>query len=179
MKSIKLPLKQVKKSWDKMPDETNLSYSFFIKYLEMGPQRSLLKLCQKYTKKPNYVSQLKNWSTKYNWVMRAEEYDEKMILEALSNKKRIVNIVMGELLNEARKAVRTIVEVMDMPNHTFGTGVKGNAKERLQAAEMVLNRIGVIEETEKTVEKTKPMSIYDEIRQHFYGDDESKNSDEY
>ena len=61
--------------WDKIESETELSYEWFCRYRDEGPERSLSKVVQKHNKKEHYKSQLAKWSAKYDWVERVKEYD--------------------------------------------------------------------------------------------------------
>lgn len=73
--------------WEKQPDESAKSYLWFCKYRDMGPERTLAKVkteCKKTEGK--YNSMLERWSSKFNWVKRAEAYD--LYLEKLKRKQR-------------------------------------------------------------------------------------------
>jgi hypothetical protein len=61
------------------PQETAKAAAAFHAYCELGPTRSLEKVCERVQnetgKRPRLAS-LKEWSSKYNWVERAKQYDE-------------------------------------------------------------------------------------------------------
>lgn len=72
-------------AWDKRPDETGKSYVMFSKYLGLvNPNnpahqtRSIARLIEATGYNPNSKSQLEQWSSKYDWVARAEAYDAHM-----------------------------------------------------------------------------------------------------
>lgn len=88
--------------WEKQDKETALAYEWFCRYRDMGPERSLIKVTQKYAKKPNYKVQLGKWSKAYDWMLRVERYD--MHLE---ERKR------GELENEQLMAAREHIQLAD------------------------------------------------------------------
>ncbi len=44
----------------------------------MGPERSLEKLRQKIGKNTSYIRQLGEWSSQYDWVSSARQYDEQI-----------------------------------------------------------------------------------------------------
>lgn len=67
--------------WLQREGEPAKAYSYFTQYLELGTLRSLEKLCQNHTKTVPKISQLKNYSSTYNWVDRAEAYDNQIIEE--------------------------------------------------------------------------------------------------
>lgn len=72
-------------AWDKRPDETNKSYVMFTKYLGLvdptnpaHQTRSIARLVELTGYNPNSKSQLEQWSSKYDWVARADAYDVHM-----------------------------------------------------------------------------------------------------
>lgn len=73
------------KAWDKRPDETSKSYTMFTKYLGLvdlnnpaHQTRSIARLIELTGYNPNSKSQLEQWSSKYDWVARADAYDTHM-----------------------------------------------------------------------------------------------------
>lgn len=67
--------------WDRREDETQRAYEVFCQYLELGPRdRSLDKVRQQLGKPSGYTRWLEEWSSKYDWVARAEAHDQ-MITE--------------------------------------------------------------------------------------------------
>lgn len=62
--------------WEQREDETQISYEWFCHYRDMGVHRSLEKIRQRYGKNASYLRQLQLWSSKYNWVDRAEAWDK-------------------------------------------------------------------------------------------------------
>ena len=64
--------------WEKLTGETDLSYLWFSRYRDMGAERSLTNVLQKYHKGAQYKSQLGKWSGKFNWAERCSAYDAYM-----------------------------------------------------------------------------------------------------
>lgn len=58
--------------------ETNKAAAAFDEYCELGPGRSLAKLAKKLDKN---VGQLERWSSQFQWVLRAREYDREQAAE--------------------------------------------------------------------------------------------------
>lgn len=58
-----------------MPSETSKAARAFSDYRDMGPDRSLAKLCEKYGKTPSYIRQLERWSALYAWKKRTLTWD--------------------------------------------------------------------------------------------------------
>jgi IS30 family transposase len=60
------------KPWERQRGESQKSYEAFSIYRDMGATRSIQKVAQKLTKSD---ALLRRWSSKWNWVERAKEYD--------------------------------------------------------------------------------------------------------
>lgn len=60
------------KSWDRLPNESPKVYDAFMKYCEMGPDRSLSKLVNELSKSKSLLSR---WSAKYSWFEGSSAYD--------------------------------------------------------------------------------------------------------
>ena len=65
------------KIYDRQDTDTDKSFAAFCKYRDMGGDRSLEKLLQKYPKSTpsSYVRILKLWSAKHKWVERCRAFD--------------------------------------------------------------------------------------------------------
>ena len=65
------------KIYDRQNSDTDKSWLAFCKYRDMGGDRSLEKLLQKYPKSTpsSYVRILKLWSAKHKWVERCRAFD--------------------------------------------------------------------------------------------------------
>jgi hypothetical protein len=61
------------KPYDRLHNETSRPYDAFVKYLELGPQRSQRKVAEAIGKSTTIVCR---WATKYNWRERALAYDD-------------------------------------------------------------------------------------------------------
>ena len=90
------------KEWEQLESETELAYEWFCRYRDMGAERSLTKVIQKYNKKNTYKSQLAKWSTKYNWTTRVSAYDSH-----ISGQKLV------EMENEQLRAAREHIHLAD------------------------------------------------------------------
>ena len=63
--------------WHRRLDESTKAFNAFVLYRDMLPKsRSLQKVCQKLTKRPPYLVQLKKWSSRYSWVARVTAHDD-------------------------------------------------------------------------------------------------------
>jgi len=61
--------------WERQKNENSKAYAAFCIYRDMGVERSIEKVYEKRSKR-GPLSRLKNWSVKYNWVKRANAYDD-------------------------------------------------------------------------------------------------------
>lgn len=61
--------------WNKRSDETGKAHTAFSAYLDLGPSRSLAKLCDALGKSRGYQGWLEQWSSAHDWVARAEAWD--------------------------------------------------------------------------------------------------------
>lgn len=64
--------------WHRQEGETSKAYNAFVIYRDMGPGRSLEKVCQNLSKRPHYITILKEWSSRHGWVARCLAHDEDM-----------------------------------------------------------------------------------------------------
>ncbi len=141
--------KQLKKPWERWPDETDLGYHRFTVYLELGPERSLEGVRQKVGKSRAYKRQLEKWSSKYNWVQRAGEYDRYVFENVLKHKKEILDKGMARLLGMMDKALDELENVLEMDDVLYlGEGGTSILNQKIKAIDSVLNRIGLIEQKE-------------------------------
>jgi len=77
-------MSETKQPWSRLKGESTRSYAYFNEYLKLGPQRTLEKVRLKVTESdqfsnPPTESNLKNFSSKWDWVSRAEAYDDYII----------------------------------------------------------------------------------------------------
>jgi hypothetical protein len=66
------------KLWDRQSGETNRAYEALCAYLQLGPRRSLAKAAEVFYdgKSAGKVRHFERWSSQYEWVKRAEAWDE-------------------------------------------------------------------------------------------------------
>jgi hypothetical protein len=70
-------------SWDKSDSETEKQYQAFTQYLLLGPDRSIEKVGQKWSKS-GATSRLQIWSSENNWVARAAAYDQFLAKDSIT-----------------------------------------------------------------------------------------------
>ena len=138
-----------KKPWQRWPDETDTAYHRFSIYLKLGQKRSLEKVRQELGKTTAYKRQLELWSSKYSWVDRCRAYDEHLVLKSLKNKEQILDRGMARLLNMMDKALDELESILDSSDVIpVGQNQTQIITQKLKGIDIVLNRIGLVEQKE-------------------------------
>lgn len=164
--------------WEKQPNESAKSYLWFCKYRDMGSDRTLAKVkteCKKTEGK--YNSMLERWSSKFNWVERAEAYD--LYLERLKRKQREEDLkkmndrhakyallMQTTLVNRLQSIDPNTIRPADIPKWLeIAVKIERSAKDGLAYEQSVLEN----EKLKAEIEKLKT-----EIKQRKFstGDDE-------
>jgi hypothetical protein len=99
-------------AWDPLPDESAKAFGRFMAYLALGRDRSLAKLNRRLGRKPSYVTQLKKWSAKHNWVARARDYDNAELADMVEDRHMVREYLKQDMYNEGRAAVRTVISTV-------------------------------------------------------------------
>ena len=94
--------------WERQRDENGklepiAAFEYFSEYLLMDKPRSMKVLCKRLGKKDGYIRQLHTYSTTWNWVERAEAYDEHIILKKRLRKERFYDELVESELPNLRK----------------------------------------------------------------------------
>ena len=168
--------KSIHKTWEQLPEESDLAYQRFSVYLQLGPDRSIRKVGEKLGKGRGYEKHLERWSSRYNWVQRSGDYDRYLIAKALKYKEEILDRGMARLLSMMDKALDELEGVLDMDNVLLiGEGGTSVVAQKLKAIDSVLNRIGLMEQKEAP-DNDKDLTIngyvqniYNQMRLHDKG----------
>lgn len=72
-------------SWERQPGETTQAFEAFELYCELGEERSIRKVGQKSGKNDSLISR---WSSRWNWVNRARDYDNEKKRQELQAEKK-------------------------------------------------------------------------------------------
>ena len=108
--------------WERQRDESGRlepiqAYEYFSEYLTMNKPRSMKVLCKILGKKEGYIRQLHAYSTTWNWVERAEAYDEHIILKKRLRKEQFYDeLVESELPNLRKRLEFYNKNMMDIEN---------------------------------------------------------------
>jgi hypothetical protein len=96
-----------KKACEQLPSrESSKAYALFCKYRNLGPTRSLAKLKQSDSEMMVSLPQLFRYSSKHNWVERAEAYDRQTLADELKAHEELVRKFNIEKAQQA-------LEIMD------------------------------------------------------------------
>ena len=160
---------EIKKPWERWPDETDTAYDRFVMYLKMGADRSISKVADKLQKGSSYATHLRRWSSKYDWVDRAAAYDEHLVLKSLRNKERIMDMAHARLWKMVGQALDTYEEILILDNVIYvGEGSKTVINEKLKVAKDILDRLGVNFAVKEGLPPSND-SIYTQINNYLYG----------
>lgn len=102
-----------RKPYDMLEDETAKAYNAFMIYKNLGPERTIDKVRQKLGRPERYLSQLQTWSTKHNWVERAEAWDKEVFQEADQEYRENLKGEIRDMMNRhggLSKAVQDLLE---------------------------------------------------------------------
>jgi len=129
-------LAQPFESWEMLPRESALAYTAFSAFRDFGPERNIRKAVDSVendeTKRGKRYRVWRNWSTKFRWQQRAEDYDR--YTEKLKQTERRKTIeAQGEVHREITgKMLRVVGKKLDMMDPAELT--QGNLTEWAQTA---------------------------------------------
>ena len=63
-----------KKIWERLPEETSINYTAFVKYRDLQSRRSIKKVAE--LSDGAQISKFNRWSSEFKWVDRARAYDD-------------------------------------------------------------------------------------------------------
>lgn len=166
------------KEWNQLPNETSTAYDRFKTYLELGGDRSLEKVRQKYTNSTSYKRQLAKWSSKHHWVGRAKAYDEHLMEQLIEEQEVIIKKSKSILLNAATDSANELVKIaLSDGKQRLNPDEISHMSQKLKAIEIILDRIGLrvpnkpVEKKELTMNQYI-QNIYDRIDQSNFLDDD-------
>lgn len=100
------------RSWDMLSGETPKAYEAFQRYLELGVNRSLVKLSKITGKHPK---NMQVWSRKYKWVQRSRVYDSYIAtLKTKSTEDELENMTHEHMavIHDIRTAIAVPIQVL-------------------------------------------------------------------
>ncbi len=97
-------------SWERQPNESQKAYEALYLYLQLGEDRSLRKVEQKLNKSHALIGR---WSTTWNWVQRARDYDTELRRKELSAKKAEIKKMQTRQMQTAVLLQKKAVEALE------------------------------------------------------------------
>ena len=97
-----------KKIWERLPEETSINYTAFVKYRDLQSRRSIKKVAE--LSDGAQISKFNRWSSEFKWVDRARAYDDhidelrrnkidNVINKNLTKYKAKCGLILDDLLN--------------------------------------------------------------------------------
>lgn len=112
------------------PGETPKAHTAYLEYCALGEDRTLAKVAtiiatRQHRTESTLLGQLKSWSAKYEWVRRAAEYDQAVLLR--DTELRHKRMIRRELAREERR------HEMDDQHEVIARGVLTKALRQIDA----------------------------------------------
>lgn len=107
--------------WIRQPNESDVAYDAFETYLDMGSDRSVIKVGQKLKKNRTIIGR---WSSKHNWQERVRAYDQHMGFI----KQGAVEDVLIEVSKRHATQAQDILQVLMQPNRELINRLKAKGK---------------------------------------------------
>jgi hypothetical protein len=140
-------------AWDREPGETAKEHNLFLRYLELGPRRSINKLVTAKLTSPNAGTKL---ARKWNWKERALAHDRYHLLEAIEHRREVTELARQRIFDHALEQVDLLlelarghmpegdeVEVFDKHRNVIGRKAAVPPGTRLKAIVRALELVGL------------------------------------
>lgn len=129
-------MKQIKHPWQRLLNETTISFNAFATYRDLGPDRSYSKVLKTLGKKPSYKRQIQKWATDFEWVKRAALYDDSKDDEKLKHASEGIKELHEYAISRSREVIDELVRI--------NLNMSWAEPQRLKSIELYLKTIGVI-----------------------------------
>jgi len=141
--------------WQRQPGETEKAYAAFVSYRNIEPPfRSITRVVSELGKSRSLIGR---WSSEWNWVERAAEWDHEQEIRLLASrieaKKRMDEEHLTIVRSARNKAVRRLrdVDLSDVPPHELRAWLS----EFMRWERLILGEPEAIEERRTRVETTE------------------------
>lgn len=111
-----------------LPDETDKAYDAFLRYLNMGPERTIAAVARQINK---HATQLKDWATDNRWVERVRQHNAQVAREA---QKRATEDYLKDVQEHRDRYMRTGKEL-----HALSRALLGKVAEGLNNGDIPIN----------------------------------------
>ncbi len=109
--------------WARQSSERSKAFSLFCMYRDMGPERSLDKLRKSMGEASVSQRNLELYSARYNWVKRAQAYDDYL-------QKKALQTFENRILKFKDQRTREALEIADRAFENMQTGEIGSKEAR-------------------------------------------------
>lgn len=107
-------------AWSQRPNESEKAYQGFRTYLELDTPRTLGAAAEKLGK---HVSQMNQWSTKYQWLSRAQQYDAWVAGQTDNARAEALVLFQGQVLMDEVSDYQTLTTIWnEMVSRFIETG---------------------------------------------------------
>lgn len=96
-------------SWERLPGESAKAFEAFDLYCKLGEERSIRKVAQKLLKSQPLMSR---WSSQWNWVSRARDYDNELKRKEVQEQKKAYKAMQQRQIAIAVKMQKTALEAL-------------------------------------------------------------------
>jgi len=153
--------------WSRLKGEPIAAYRAFVVYLELGPGRSIAKAHKaRGGSGPGRV--LERYSSKYNWVARAEAYDADNLQDRIAGRKLALELAKQKIHDETQDMIS---ELRDLSRGKIRPGqvkVKTNRDGKPVMTQAIDPETGEVIEVAVTEELVSPR-VRAQILQHLLG----------
>ena len=132
--------------WERVPYETRQAYEAFCGYRDMGSSRSIAKVAQQLGKT---TTLLNRWSSRWNWVLRAQQYDDELERRARLDREQEIKDTRRRHLQLARLLLNKVYERMQSLEPDDITPATLDRLLRV-SAELELASLGISSRTKRT-----------------------------
>lgn len=124
-----------RRPWDQLPAESTTAYSAFLLYLDLGMhERSQSKLAKVLYGNEDSTGQIAKWSTKFDWINRAEAWD-RYCVETRQEK-------METGVEEAEDIMLSYLPQVAMNLSQIAAGERNVGRAQMRAITDFLDRVG-------------------------------------
>jgi len=151
--------------WERREDEPTRIYEIFCYFRDYGPTRSYTRVQKKYSGVEFDLTPttLRSYGKKYDWVRRAEAYDDHILKMELAQNEKLIKKYKSKQAKRAQKMMDKYFDQMDKEDATVLSARE--KRERFKLAHDVFSDIFQLDK-KKDVEHTGTVTIVfgDEVK---------------
>lgn len=151
--------------WLRQPDESTKAYELFCFFRDFGPTRTYAAVQRKYSgvEFDLLPVTLGNYGKKFNWLSRAQAYDDYILKEELMLNEKLIKKYKTKQIKRAQKILDKYFDMMEREDESILTSRE--KRERYEMAQDTFNKIFQLDK-EKKVEHSGSVTIVfgDEVK---------------